>query len=57
LDIDLSIKDSQGNSVKERLLKMMPEYERYREYDKNFWKSKPENHNFLTSEIIMKLIE
>ena len=57
IEIDLSIKDQEGRSPIDRMKKMVIEYEKYREYDKKFWKSRPENHNFLSSKAILQLIE
>lgn len=56
LEIDYTIKDPNGETPKERLSKMIVEYEKYRAYDKKFWESKPAEHKFITSKAINEFL-
>lgn len=57
IQVDFNVKDHEGKTALQRLEELVIEYEKWREHDKNFWKSRPEMHNFLTSEHINKLLK
>jgi len=53
INVDLSILDPNGRTVKERLSNMIVVYEQYREYDKS---NRPNEHSFLTSKAINEIL-
>ena len=57
IPIDFQVKNSQGETAIQQLRELVVEYEKYREYDKKFWASKPQMHNFITSAPISKLLK
>jgi hypothetical protein len=57
IEIDLSVLNHKEKTVTQQLKDMVIEYEKFREYDINFWKSRPEMHKFITSEKINDLIK
>ena len=57
IPINFDIKDDLGKTAIQRLKEMVIEYEKYREYNRNLWKTRPEMHNLITSEPINKLIK
>lgn len=57
IELDLTVKDSQRRTILDLLSAMVVAYEEYRAYNKNQYKNHPHMYQFLTSELIMKLIE